>query len=174
MGRWVDWGGLPGWDRVVNRSGQQEKRAEGGGGGSLESLVCHFARAEGGQWGNRARRTGTGRGGLEIIPTKSTEWRGAEFGGAGSIPGQSPGDGDSLIDFGVNFSVEESKVSAVGQGVDDESGVRTVKFGEEFGEGLWRGWGCGLDGRLEARRGSTGGSMTGVGFGEWGRCKFGR
>ena len=33
------------------------------------------------------------------------------------------------------------KASAVGQGVDEESGVRTVKFGEEFGEGLGRGLG---------------------------------
>ena len=29
MGRWVDWGGLPGWGRVVNRFGQQEKRPKG-------------------------------------------------------------------------------------------------------------------------------------------------
>ena len=31
MGRWVDWGGVgvPGWGRVVNRFGQQEKLAEG-------------------------------------------------------------------------------------------------------------------------------------------------
>ena len=108
MGRWVDWGG-GGVAWLGQGSQQVRSTGEACRGGSQESLVCHLARAEGGQWGNRARRTGTGRGGLKIIPTKSTEWRGAEFGGAGSIPGRSPGDGDSLINFRVNFSVEESK-----------------------------------------------------------------
>ena len=64
IGRWVDWGG-PGWgqgSQLVLSTGEACR------GESQESLVCHLARAEGGQWGNRARRAGTGRGGLEIIP----------------------------------------------------------------------------------------------------------
>ena len=39
-------GGLPGWDRVVNRSGQQEKRAEGGG---ITGVAGMSPRARGGR-----------------------------------------------------------------------------------------------------------------------------